>query len=150
MSCKLNAHNKYNLIFIDQFLLEHIYCLKKLLIFIFLLILFFYLFFLWFSVSYWILYYMHGMVINHNILWKIVMVQESIKSWKEGRESGLLHSRTFSFTMRDNVSVSYHNNNVTNDCCCCLLYSLDVFRHQKLSLHSLLVFPPVNKWLMNL
>ena len=92
---------------------------------------------------------MHGMVINHNILWTIVMVQESIKSWKEGRESGLLHSRTFSFTMRDNVSVSYHNNNVTNDCCCCLLCSLDVFRHQKLSLHSLLVFPPVNKWLMN-
>ena len=110
----------------------------------------FYLFFLWFSVSYWILYYMHGMVINHNILWTIVMVQESIKSWKEGRESGLLHSRTFSFTMRDNVSVSYHNNNVTNDCCCCLFCSLDVFRHQKLSLHSLLVFPPVNKWLMNL
>ena len=29
MSCKLNAHNKYNLIFIDQFLLNRTHLLPK-------------------------------------------------------------------------------------------------------------------------
>ena len=87
--------------------------------------------------SYWILYYMHGIVINHNRLWTLQWWHDGILN-QEGKKSGCCCLYCFSYFpfAMCHVSVSYHNDNVTDHVAvaCCAQYNS--CKTKKLSLHS--------------